>query len=114
MFGFQPIAFNYTKTSGSGGGCTPVVISGGSLSVLFTVNTFGSYDLNQHNTGGAATSWFITLGSLPAGLSLNGSTGIISGTPTVEGSYSLFINTTNSCTMTSQGLSLTIDVGPGI
>jgi C1A family cysteine protease len=37
--------------------------------------------------GSAPITWTITSGTLPAGLSLNGATGVISGTPTSDGGY---------------------------
>lgn len=40
-------------------------------------------------------TWQVTSGSLPPGLSLNASTGAITGTPTTEGDYSFIICFTN-------------------
>ena len=48
-------------------------------------------------TGGTSPyTWSITTGQLPAGLSLAASTGIISGTPTASGSYSLGVTVVDS------------------
>ncbi|HEY5986248.1 MAG TPA: Ig domain-containing protein, partial [Streptosporangiaceae bacterium] len=40
--------------------------------------------------------FLVTSGSLPPGLSLNSDTGIISGTPTIAGSYQFTITATDS------------------
>ena len=45
---------------------------------------------------GTAVSYTVTSGSLPAGLTLNASTGIVFGTPTVGGSYTFTINAANA------------------
>jgi hypothetical protein len=45
-----------------------------------------------------ATTWAITGGSLPAGLSLNSTTGVISGTPTTLGSFTFTVSVTDSAT----------------
>ncbi|MEI6209387.1 MAG: putative Ig domain-containing protein [Desulfuromonadales bacterium] len=48
-------------------------------------------------SGGAGTySWSIQSGSLPPGLTLNASSGIISGTPTVAGIYPITVQVTDS------------------
>ena len=49
------------------------------------------------NTGGASSSWSITSGSLPSGLSLSSTTGSITGTPNaVSSSASITIEATNT------------------
>ena len=43
---------------------------------------YTSVSLSVTNTGGSVTSYAVTSGALPAGVSLNSSTGAITGTPT--------------------------------
>jgi len=60
-----------------------------------TVNS--SYSTTLTATGGKTPySWSISSGSLPAGLSLAASTGIISGTPTASGTSSFTVKVTDS------------------
>jgi outer membrane protein OmpA-like peptidoglycan-associated protein len=58
-------------------------------------------------TGGSLT-WSVTGGALPAGLSLAGSTGVISGNATTYGSYTFTISVTNGSATVTQ--TFTIDV----
>ncbi len=90
-----------------------VAISPSSL----TAATVGSsYSASVSGSGGTAPySYAVTSGALPAGLSLNGSTGAITGTPTAGGSFSFTITTTDSTTGTgspftaSQAYSFTVN-----
>jgi hypothetical protein len=61
-----------------------------------------SYSLTLNATNGTAPyDWTIDSGNLPTGLTLNGSTGVISGTPTVSGTYSFVVKVTDANTITA-------------
>jgi hypothetical protein len=55
-----------------------------------------AFSFTPTNNGSAATSWSVTSGTLPTGLSLNSSTGEISGTPTTEETQSITVQATNA------------------
>jgi hypothetical protein len=56
-----------------------------------------SYSVTLSASGGTSPYTFaLASGSLPAGLSLNGTTGVISGTPTTVASYSFTIKVTDA------------------
>ena len=59
-------------------------------------------------SGAAPTSYAITAGALPAGLSLDPATGDITGTPTVSGTFSVTVRGSNGAGNASQTLSLTV------
>ena len=82
---------------------------------LFTKDT-AITELVPTNTGGAASSWSITSGSLPSGLAFSTSTGVISGTPdTVTSSNSITIEATNSAGSDSTTISISVqDLAPSI
>jgi Putative Ig domain len=75
------------------------------------------YSQNLVATGGATPYTWSHTGSLPAGLSLNTSTGVISGTPTATGTSGFTVTVTDSTTPTaqtkSQSLSITINGASG-
>jgi hypothetical protein len=74
-----------------------------------TVNNSYSQTLAASGGSGTYTTWTVNSGSLPAGLSLASSTGIISGTPTASGASSFTIQVTDSNGATAtQALSINI------
>ena len=70
-----------------------------------TINT-----ITPTNTGGSATSWSITSGSLPSGLSMSSSTGALTGTPTsITNAASITIQASNSGGSDSTTISITVE-----
>jgi hypothetical protein len=78
----------------------------------FTGMVSTAFSQIPNNTGGSATSWAVTSGTLPAGLSLNTTTGAITGTPTATGSSSVVIEATNANGSSSATYSFSIASGP--
>jgi subtilisin family serine protease len=78
-----------------------------------TVNV--SYSTTLAASGGVTPySWSITVGSLPAGLTLTSSTGAISGTPTTAGTSNFTVQVTDANSQTaSKALSITINPALG-
>lgn len=74
-----------------------------------------SYSQTLAASGGTpAYAWDLSTGSLPPGLSLNASSGAITGTPTTAGTYNFTARVTDADTNTdTQALSITIPTLPG-
>jgi D-alanyl-D-alanine dipeptidase len=87
----------------------PPIISNSSLQ-KGTAGT--SYSQTLDTNGTAPISWSIESGKLPDGLKIN-SSGVISGTPTTEGTFSFTIMTTNVLADHMKALSITIDPRSG-
>jgi prepilin-type N-terminal cleavage/methylation domain-containing protein len=73
-----------------------------------------AYSQTLAATGGVTPyTWSISSGSLPNGLSLNSSTGAITGTPTTAGTYSFTVKVTDSASPTpgtaTKALSITVN-----
>ena len=91
------VSHDYTLTIGAG--CTvtislkPGTIPGGTVGTAYT-------QMISASGGMAPYTFTITAGSLPPGLTLNPSTGVISGTPATAGPYSFTVTASdaNKCT----------------
>ncbi len=77
---------------------------------LFTLGTAGSFTVTA--TGVPSPTISIASGSLPTGLSLSG--GVISGTPTQQGTFTITLTATNGAGSASQSFTLTVDAPPAI
>jgi hypothetical protein len=93
-------------------GALPPTITTTSPLVSGTVGA--GYSLTLQATGGTTPySWSIISGSLPPGLGLNSSTGVISGTPTATNTYNFRARATGSNALYSEkDFSLTINPAP--
>ena len=110
-------AFTVTATNGTRFASTNLsyTIAGAPTGLNYTTPaTYPEQSLITPNlpnpSGGAPTSYAVTLGTLPAGLVLNASTGAISGTPTgpTAGAVSITITGTNSYGGASQVVVITV------
>jgi len=97
-YGFTITATDYLTRTGS------QVVSGSVASGILAISTTSMPSMTQGSaistpivaTGGATPYTFaVTAGALPSGLSLNSSTGVISGTPGASGAYSFKITVTD-------------------
>ena len=100
---------------------TSVGHAGASIYIAITIDTYSSVDnIVSHNAsvGGSftytpdfdpyATAW--TSSALPSGLSLNSTTGVISGTPTVSGTISIILSSIGPKGQSSAVLTLAVSV----
>ncbi|HMG81823.1 MAG TPA: carbohydrate-binding protein, partial [Ferruginibacter sp.] len=97
--GTYPVAVTATNAAGTGNKTVTVTVSSAvvapsissAATATGTVGTAFSYVITASNT---PTSYAAT--SLPAGVSVNTTTGVISGTPTTAGTYTATISATNA------------------
>jgi len=75
-------------------------------STLGPAQTGTPYSLQLTATGGSGVTWSISSGALPAGLTLNPSTGLVSGTPTAAGDATFQITVTDGTRTDVQTYSL--------
>ncbi|HQQ62758.1 MAG TPA: putative Ig domain-containing protein, partial [Pseudomonadales bacterium] len=72
-------------------------------------NITGTYASNFCYWAATPQAFTVSSGALPTGLSLNGSSGVISGTPTVAGTYTGVITANNLVGTATQSFSITIN-----
>ncbi|MGR4042715.1 tandem-95 repeat protein [Pseudomonas sp. 910_21] len=111
-------SFTYTATN-AGGTSSPatvtITVSAPTLAITPTTLPNGTqgtaYSQTLTASGGTAPySFAISAGSLPAGLSLNTGTGVISGTPSASGTFNLTVNATDANSATgSRAYSIVIN-----
>ncbi|QTE28058.1 RCC1 domain-containing protein [Pengzhenrongella sicca] len=70
-----------------------------------------AYSFAVKASGTAPMTYSVSVGSLPVGLTLNSSTGIISGTPTTAGSKSFTVRVANAWGTTSAAYTMTVTAG---
>jgi len=68
---------------------SPASLSGGTQGTVYSQTITAS-------GGTSPYAWSVPLGSLPPGLTLNGSSGVLGGTPTTPGSYSFTVRATDT------------------
>ena len=81
--GWNPAVPNHTLAAGNGQSIVGVTIS----KLLSNATEYEPFSVNLAASGTAPYTWRITSGFLPDGLSLNPSTGQVSGTPTSLGTF---------------------------
>ncbi|MFH2137589.1 MAG: putative Ig domain-containing protein, partial [Candidatus Omnitrophota bacterium] len=93
----------------------PEIYAGGALSILTSSLSDGTissaYTQTLSATGGTSPyTWAVTSGSLPSGLVLNASTGVISGTPTTQVTSNFTVQVTDAALDTQpKALSITVN-----
>jgi hypothetical protein len=100
--------------AGTGGGSTPIEFDGTIPTLTGTVGAAFSEDLSSYFDGTETPfSYAVQAGTLPAGLSLNSSTGVISGTPTTAGTATgIVIRGTDATPDTADSNSFSIAISP--
>lgn len=70
------------------------------------------YSWSPGRSGSTPMGWGVSSGALPTGLSINSSTGAVSGTPTVAGSYAFQLQATNSAGTDTESFNISVAATP--
>ena len=94
----------------------PPLLSITSTSPLTNGNQNAPYSFTFTATGGSPPyqNWQVSSGALPAGLTLNAGTGVLSGTPTAQGTFNFVVSVQDSSTFAQQtaSASFSLTIGP--
>ncbi len=117
--GAKSFTVKFTATTGSGGTDTQAlsitILAAGAAPTISTTSLPGgsvgqAYAAQLNTVGNRVGTWTVAAGSLPDGLGLNGTTGVISGTPTVTGTDFFTVRFTQANGLTdTQPLSISVD-----
>lgn len=118
----QSVTFQVTDALGGTATATLALTVAATLNISTTTLPNGGlsspYSQALATTGGTGTlTWSVISGSLPGGLTLGSSTGVISGTPTAAGTFSFTVRAADTYTNDPQALTLVIQalaVGTGL
>lgn len=66
------------------------------------------YNMQFHAAGASSPTWSVSAGSLPAGLTLNPSSGVLSGTPTGTGDFTFKITASSGSSSDTQTYSMSV------
>ena len=102
-----------TPWPGCGPRYNPLIIATASPLPGGTVGVAYSTTLAAGGGSGAYTNWAGVSGSFPFGLSINASSGVISGTPSIAGNYTFTVQVTDSSSNTA-GKSFSLNVNPAL
>jgi hypothetical protein len=108
--GVSTITLTATNSYGSSSAVLSLTVNAAPsiLTTLLPAAVVGTaYSQTLSASGSNPITWSVTGGALPSGLTLNASSGVISGTPAAAGTASFTVNATNAYGNTSQLLSLT-------
>ena len=100
-FGQRTLNFQFTDASGAVAAQTGVTMAYAENLALAGAFPAGTAGVAYSSTAVTATGghggnvWTVAAGSLPPGLALNGTTGALTGTPTMAGSYSFTVRVTD-------------------
>jgi|GEM_PF-234217 len=118
--GVYTVTVNVTDNfAGTGTGTLTVTVNApvplSVTTVSLPAGTVGTaYSQTLAATGGSGTgyTWAVTVGALPAGLTLNASTGVISGSPTAAATSNFTVRVTDSLAATAtKAFSITVTIG---